>query len=345
MPNDRGFPMRILAIEPAGFKGHKKFNAYFLRCLRGIGKVTFVAPSDYLTSCDVDTRADIPESLLRHNSKFGARWSAIRVLDYILKNIRLDDYDAIVFLAYETISFSLRWPKGRKTFLFEHNNIEDALGSVVKTFFYKHISANCTHLTLLNHSAQYIQNAYRRSAVYIPHPYYRAGVSDSGIPIEPISPPNLSSHKIKIFSPSTSTPQSVQGELKKYVTTTNGKYHAIFKGNITAKGEDWETSPFFKNYENLMQSCDRVFLGACFEYRVSGVAYEALSYGKIIAHLDSPFARELMKDYPHLLFPIKAVSDISELSIDPEKMDEDHRQYLIDHSFLSICEKIRSILT
>ncbi len=335
--------MQILAIEPVGFRGHMAFNAYFLRCFGEIGNVTFVAPCGYLDSCAVDSRMDIPTRLLQHNSKLGGRWYAIHVLNYILRNIQVADYDAIVFLAYETISFSLRWIMGGKVFLFEHNNIENSLGNWIKTFFYRHLSHNVTHLTFQGYIAQYIRNTYGRRAICVPFPYYRSDVSDSRICAETNAMPSSSEKRKIIFSPSGSTPQVIQDKLKEFVETNKGAYYAICKGNPSEKSDDWEVRSFFEDYESLMRVCDSVFVGARFRYRVSSVVYEALSYGKPVFLMDSLFAQNLQKEYPHLVFPINNVNDILRLETDSQKMREEHARFLREHSFSTILAKMEFV--
>lgn len=341
MPAEEREALRILAIEPAGF--HRNFNTFFLRCLGAIGHVTFVAHVGYLESCAVDSRIDIPAPLLRHKTKLGARWSAIRVLNYILRNAHLDDYDAIVFLAYETISFSLRWPKSRKVFLFEHNNIENTLGSRIKTFFYRNISSNVVHLAFQPRIAQHICDVYDRSTVHIPHPHYRRDVTDSG-DCSDTPAPHRSEGRTIIFSPSASTPEPIQERLKKFASTTNGAYFAVCKGTPAEKTDAWEVRPFFDNYEDLMRSCDVVFLGTRFDYHVSGVAYEALSYGKSLVLLDCPFARELHDENPRMVFVINDINDILGVEINPEKIKEDYERFLREHSFDTILAKMEPVI-
>lgn len=344
MNNAQEKRMRILAIEPAGFQGHKNFNSFFLRCLKSTGHVTFLCPTDYLESHLADSIIEIPETILRHNSKIGARWSAIRVLNYIFQNVRLDEYDAIVFLAYETISFSVRWPPNLKVFLFEHNNIENCLGSWIKTFCYNRLPRNAIHLVFQHKIAKYIRDTCNRKVFRIPHPYYRKDVNDSGGCSTTDIPTSSHNQKI-IFSPSGSTPSRVQEELMNFASSTNGAFYAICKGTSDKRAAAWEVSPLFKDYEELMRRCYIVFLGAHFSYRVSGVAFEALSYGKPLVMIDSPFAQEMQVDYPHLIYPIKHVNDIKDLVIDHEKAKKDHHRFLYEHSFGAIQTTLTSALS
>lgn len=336
---DNNSRKNILAIEPVGFNGHKNFNSTILRCLSDIGNVTFAAPKGYLESCTVDSRIDIPIKFFRSQTKLGSRWNSIRVLDYVIKNSRLDDFDAIVFLAYETFSLSLRWPKEKEVFLFEHNNIDNIQIRSLNKFFYRHLPPKTVHLTFLKNAAHHIRDTYGRKVFCIPHPYYRKDVSDSGL-----SPDNLAEHcfmsrKI-IFSPSGSTPRIIHEQLKSFVSTSNSEYYLICKGNPAQKTWDWEVCPFFENYNEIMSTCCMVFVGSQFHYRVSGVAYEALSYGKPLVYLDCSFARELHSEYPHMVFVIDDVNGIADIAIDAPRIINEYGIFLQKHSLDSIRTQI-----
>lgn len=344
MTNCRNIPLKILAVEPIG--AHESFDRFFLRCFRTLGHVTLAAPVRFAESADVDARIDIPAPLFRQRGKVGARWNAIRVLDYILKNVSLEDYDVIVFLAYETISFSVRWPRSKKVFLFEHNNIENARGSYIKTFFYNRISANAVRLAFQNPSVQFIQETTGGVAVQVPFPYCRQEVSDSGVGPNKSVPDRPPGQPIVIFSPSSSTPEESQDGLKEFASTRNDVYYAICKGSPAKKADGWETRPFFDDYEGLMQSCAMVFVGvrSRFDYRVSGAAYEALSFGKPVVLFDSVFARELRDENPGLVFVIKDMDDIQNIEIDPKGTRKAQERFLRRHSFDAILTKMATAI-
>ena len=327
--------MKILAIDPIGVRGHKEFNATILRVLMTIGQVTFVAPHGYTVTCAVTKRIDIPTGLSQFRTKIGARWSQIRTLDYILKKVCLRDYDAVVFLAYDTISFCLSWPRKNKVFLFEHNNIDASLGSLIKTFFYRHLSPNAIHLTFQEPIAQYIQDTFGMKAVYVPHPYYRSDVNCLGFCPRTTLIHHSEDRKV-VFSPSLSTPKADQNELKNLISEWHEKYYLICKGVTVEKTDAYEVLPFFHNYEDLMHTCDIVFLGARFDYRVSGVAYEALSYAKPVVLLNCAFARTLQREFPHLVFSIDTVKDLSKIVIDHKKAKEEAVRFLREHSLDTI---------
>lgn len=333
--------MKIFAVDPIGANGHRNFNTSILQVLRNIGELTFVAPHGYLSDSSVTLRIDIPQSLTRYRSKIGARWSQIRVLKFILKKINLDDYDAVIFLAYETISFCLCWPRNKKAFVFDHNNIENSYRSHVKRAFYRNLSKTVCHFVFLPYIKEYIEQNTQRRVFLIPHPHYREEAFKSPEKFL-TSLTNKSDFPLKIFSPSGSTPKNIQQQLKSFVSICSDKYYAICKDVLVEKSSAWETRDFFVDYEQYLSSCDMVFVGAKFMFRVSGVVYESLSYGKPVILFNSPFAMELRNENPGLVFVIKDINEIQKVNVDLSIVKKAHGEFLRRHSFDAILSKMET---
>jgi hypothetical protein len=316
-----------------------------LQAIGGIGDITLIAPAKYLIECSVANRISIPESYTDEQSKsrIGDRISQIRILKFILRKVCLDDYEVIIFLAYETISFCLCWPRNRKIFIFEHNNIENSHSNIIKRTFYRYLPDSTRHFVFLPHIKEYIERCTRRKAFHIPHPHYREDyyLKPDKYIASSVSKPR---GKLVIFSPSSSTPQRVQKKLKFFVSKRADQYYAICKDTANKKTQEWKTQPFFKDYEQVLSSCDVVFMSARFDYRVSGVAYEALSYGKGTVLFDSPFARALKNKYPSLVFPIQNLEDIAMIKFNPLLMNQDHGRFLRDHSVKAIKQALVNAL-
>lgn len=325
---------KFLIVESFGAKGHKKINTFFLEILCTIGKVTFMAPNGYLENCHVNDRVYIQDKFVKQRSKIGVYWAQMLLLKCVIDKIESEHFDAVFFLSYETISFSLCWPRDLKVFLFEHNNIENSYKNHIKSFFYRHLPRDTTHLVFQDHIAEWIREVCNRKAIVIPHPHYRGN-------IYPINE-RRKSRKI-IFSPSSSTPVAVQDNLRAFIAENKDLYFGICKGPEEKREKVYDCRPFFDDYETLLENCDLVFIGSSFTYRVNGVAYEALSYGKPIAIFDSLFARKLKKKFPHLVFPIKRIEEIKKIEINFIKAQEEQKIFLEKHSFSAIKGKIVSL--
>jgi hypothetical protein len=335
--------MKILAIEPLGVNGHITFNNSFLLALSKIGDITFVTFPDYHRNFKTDTQIDIPRKFQGQNSKFSTRWNQILALIYIKKKIKMDDYDAIVFLAYETISLYICWPKHQKVYLFEHNNISNALRSKIKMYFYKHLPAVAVHVVFMEYIAEFIGKQFKREAITIPLPIDKNITKEDIILRFQTSMEKLGSDKKVVFSPSGLTPLCVIQDLKFFVTNQNG-YYLFAKGQKEDNGDKYCIRSFFKNYKDLMINSSIVIIGGTYNYRISGVVYDALSYCKPIIIFRSQFGHELNKRYPGFVFQIDKIEDIQNIKTDPILMKKTYQSYLIEHSFDTILKKLQNIL-
>jgi hypothetical protein len=333
--------VRILVIESL-VTWHDKIDAVFVECLGRLGAVTLVAPPGYLASTAVHRRIDIPPRLLRHETKLTARLNGIRILRYIRKTVRVQDYDAVVFLVYENISLALGWPKDEKTFLFTHNNIDNVLGSRIKALFYRLIGSRVTHLVFMDYIGQYIRDTFGGRIFRIPHPVIPGNIENND-ENSSLAGPAKRETKV-IFSPSTSTPASVQKELMEFASRSGGKFYVVCRGPVRESTNAWETHPYFDDLERRMRECDMVFLGAFFNYRVSSFAFEALKFGKPFVAPNGPFVRELKKEYPGLIFPITGLEEIASLNPDPAIMKRDQARYLKQQSVEVISQELGRLL-
>ena len=324
--------MRILVADPLGSKGHINFIKFYLRALAEIGHVTFATFPSYHAHFQVGARIEIPERFNRQHTKLEVYWNQIRVLDFILRRIQFETHDKIVFLSYETISFYLRWPKDQKVYLFDHNNIPNVFGSRIKTYCYKQLSPPAIHFAFMEYIAQYIEKESCGRSIVIPHPYYRCITADDTKKQNWNATKEYATGKKIIFSPSGRTPSEVTKSLKEFVQNHDG-YYLVAKGQQPEESYNYCTRPFFENYEELMENCDLVFIGGLFRYRVSGVAYEALSYGKATVIMDSPFAKVLQTEYPHMVFTIDKIKDILSVDTVPEQIRKEHARFLCEHGF------------
>jgi hypothetical protein len=332
--------IRILAVDPVGPRGHRNFDTFFLRVLKRLGHVTFVAPQGYLDTIQADARIDLPFRCRGRRGRVSGRWTQVMALRHIQKRLALEAYDVIVFLAYETLSFCLAWSRKWRVCLFEHNNIENAYRSKIKSLFYRYLPSSTSHFVFQQHVGDYIRDRTRRSAKSIPFPYYRTDVTSSGEEIARSSIFRVREPVI-VFSPSSSTPLSIQRQLRSFASKNMGRYFAVFKDTVACRTGAWESRPFFCDYEERLRSCDFVFVGSRFEYRVSNVAYESLSYGRPTIMFASSFSEALRKEYPHLVFLIQVVEDILGLKLNSERMLEEHGIFLRRHSFASVLEAVR----
>ena len=324
--------MRILAIDPLAPWGHINFNTFLLKALRSLGHVSFITFHDYHKHFTVDTAIDIPDKRGLHRRDRTLRMGQPLILDAILRTVHPADYDVVVFLCYESISMALKWPKDARVFVLEHNSTDKARGNPFKMFFYKRIPRSVIHLVFMEYIGNYISRTTGRRAIYIPHPYY----SDPAV----ISAKPATVKPELIFCPSSGTRSRVLRPLKRFVEESD-RYRLIAKGRREEDSPRCRVRRFFDDYETILAGCDMVFFGGEYEYRVSGVAHEAMSYGKPIATLNCLFGREFSKRFPHMVRPVDRMDEIGHLSFDPETVRKEHVHFLRENGFEAICAALR----
>lgn len=320
---------KLLAVDPLCEPGHVNSNKYFLNILENNYKVTFASSSDYINSLGVENYIEIPKkSKTRRLSKIGFRISQIRVINYVRKLVKIKKYDIILFLAYDTISFSIMshfFPKNARIYLFDHNNIDHLLNSTVKEMFFKSIRKKTIHLTYENYITEFIKNRYGVSSKTIFHPFY------TNSKLNKKENNSIRFKKKVIFAPSGSSDEKVIERLIHYVNNRDDIY-LVTKSKRGINSDRVLAKPFFDDYNKQMSGCDFVFIAAKFKFRVSGIFYEAMSFGKKIVMVDSLFAREMKKSYPSSVFVIEEVSEIQEILYLNENSINESLSFLGEHS-------------
>ena len=335
-------PRRILLVEPFDHS-HRQFDTFFIRCMSTCGAVTLIAHKNYIDSVKVNNRINIPQKYSSRSSRLGSLFDLICIHRFVKKILHKEQYDIVIFLAYHTMSLSLFMPNAEQVFVFEHNNIDNACGSRLKLLFYKFLSKKIIHLTLSTLARDFVCNSLGRRAFFIRHPYYGEQVEDKTVPLSNTHKNIVRGRKI-IFSPSGSTLQKFNSELKDFAICRVNDFFVIAKGEKKESGPSYSILPYFDDYENLMSKCDLVFIGMFFNYRVSGVAYEALSYEKPLISIDCPFARDLKSQYPNMVFIIDDISQIDQIEIDQKQLSKDAKRFLKEHSYHSIYSSMKAIV-
>ncbi|MFC1692650.1 hypothetical protein ACFL1R_04010 [Candidatus Latescibacterota bacterium] len=324
--------MKILVVEPFGEKGHINSNTFFLKALGEIGDVTLATFEGYQKNFVVEKRLCVPDKFRPLDcTKIGAYMGQLKLLRHIRKHLNIRDFDVVFFLCYENISIALSWPRSIPAFLFDHNNVDSIFTSPVKRFIYKHIPKNAIHLAYMDYIVDYIKEHFKRQAWLITHPYYRK-TFDNTPAADNLSIPERAKGRKVIFSPSGSNNPEIVEKLKSFVLRSK-RFYLVAKSKLKEKGDDFEFRPFFDDYEEHMLGCDYVFFGGRYDYRVSGIVFEALSFRKPAVVLDCVFAQELKKIYPHSIIPMRDVSEIEFIELNQKEIYREHKRFLTEHSY------------
>jgi len=329
--------MRVLVVEPIG--AHKALAAFFLRCLSSASiEVTFVCPESFLDFQE-GRLCEIPKRLFRKKGKLGSRIDASLVLIFIQKSMELDTFDAILFLTYETITFSVFWPKNITTLVLEHNNLDNCLGSRVKEFFYSRLGDSVFHLTFETYISERIETKFGARVETILHPTI-CGVENSKNRTQLLQAQGVGESTKLIFSPSASTPERYTKALCSLSESANGEFYFLAKGPNPRVGLNWKICRYFQNFDSLLAASDAAFLGKNYEYRVSGIVYEALGVGTHIIMPDCLFGRCMKKKYPTEISLYRKISDVRRVIQQLPKGQRPSSSFLEIHSKEEISKQL-----
>lgn len=334
--------MKILAIEPLGEKGHINSNGVFLRALRDIGDVTLATFAGYQGNFDCDKRVAIPDRFHGGDLKVGRRINGIRALRYVQRSTDLSRFDIVFFLCYEEVSLAATWPARPRTYVFEHNNLDAISRSRVKRFCYRRLSRQVVHIAYMRYIADHIQTEYGAQAYEISHPYYRSCNGDSGAEAGHV-PSGGTDRPTTIFSPSGSTDADLLNRLTHFVSQRD-QYYLVAKAPHEQQGKCYRLRRFFDQYAREMEQCDLVFFGGRYSYRVSGIVFEAISFGKPAVVLDCRFARELQKTYPSSVITIRDIAEMDGIRPDHEGIRREQELFLQRHSYDRIKNELANVL-
>ena len=329
---------KILIVEPIG--SHLNFNIEFCKIFFEWGHTTYVAPEHFCQKCIANDYQIIPSRFYKSLSRRDIYFSYMDILKSIRDKLRDSHFDLIFFLSYETISFSLMWPKDRSVVLFEHNNLSGIQNSILKHFFYKLIPQRAVHITFMETAQKYIGSVFNKRAYYLPHPVRNTSTLGSKTPGK-----KTPSNGIAIFSPSASTSQNTLDALFQFVSNSKVPIFLRCKGNEYSKTANILVSKQFDDYDDLMCESDFTFVdGTNFDLRVSGVVFDSLSFGTPVLLTPCNFAFELQALYPALIFIIRDFNEILNIRLDHEAIQAQTSIFLSKHSSASISRLLEKIV-
>jgi hypothetical protein len=275
--------------------GHKRINDFFINDLTERGfNTTLIAKKNYSS---IRSKNFVYFRTLFSNDCQGWRHYIDQIffsfISFIINLRRVIEADKVIFLSYDNVAnihlfIFLKCLLRKKIYIVEHNTIhQDCPGgfSLIKKMARMIQAYLTTSVVFENYIGKYIEEKYNCKYVVVNHPIILSE-----------RPENIK-HGFDVFSPSGSTPLATNVFLAKYSTQTG--VEICVKGNaIRCNVKSFIQEIFFDKYDELMQTTKIIIIGAEFEYRVSGVFYEALSTNAYIVMKKCSFSINVCKKYP-----------------------------------------------
>lgn len=328
----------ILVVCPVDAIMHSKTDELYLKILKKIGRVVFISRAGYLENIPCQRRIVIPEKYYINKNIVQRSLLSLAKMNFIKEQVCFTGFDMVVFFSYEPISMLLQWPKKKKVFVWEHNTIELMNKSLLRRLLFASLPKSVHSITLQDHINDYIQKKCKRPAHRITHPCFNDQVSKRGYWVS-----SKECGLKTVYCPTRDVDQKIQDDLISIASNPVNNIRVVARGNAK-KSLRYEVIEFIENYEDFLLECDFVFIATQYNLRVSGVAYEALSFGKPVIIFECEFARELKNNFPNSVFIIKDTTEITSLQPDNEGVKSDHIKFLNEYSKAKLSKRITDIL-
>lgn len=285
----------MLIVDPLNEKGHFEFNKNFISLISHDYSI-LACKNQKLRSSDGFRENHYHKALL--NKRFRAIYSLNQILIALYSVIvcKRRGEEIALYLCYDLFAMAVISHVFHifniKLYLLEHNTFVP--DSNLKLRMFKLISKHAKHITL---------------APYISHKIERLNKNTVSIwfPLRKIEATIVNDDKPQqiFFMPSSTIPSDLMQVIEEAVSQQSDVL-LFCKGSIQSKYSNIVKAPHFENFDSLLKSSAGVIIPQSFDYRVSGVFFEALCTSASIFMADCRFAREMKKTFPNR---VKVVSD------------------------------------
>ncbi|WP_447877280.1 hypothetical protein [Serratia fonticola] len=299
--------MKILLVDTLSEPGHTSFNQSIVDWLENEDVSMYF--SDSMARNFDSAFQSFPDNMLVKSSKWKYKFNQIILMKNVFSRLRYSSFDKVLFLSYEPLSmfiwsYFFRYFSHASIFVVEHNTVPKS--GFFKKMPYKMISKTVTHITLMDYISKYVSDKFNKRAVTVRHPMNNILNSTN----ECIEPLEINDNKI-IFMPSATIDADTTNKIFQVVSQNKGyTLYAKPKYDVGFESDNIILSTRFDNYNRMMASSDVVIIPQDFDYRVSGVLYEALQSNALIIVSDCIFGRFASEYFPGRVF---IVSDWHEL--------------------------------
>ena len=294
--------MRVLYIDPASFLAHSNYNRMQIEALCKIAdRVDFVFKEGYEKDLNIASDNIVYSIPLRYykrtKNSLLSRLITIYVYYLIKRNIKLNDYDVILFSYYDEIClFFVKYPLF--TYLINHINVSGLPFSRIKRFFYRCVSQRYKQIVL--DAEVYLHSLGVDNVEVVAHglvkPFYNKSATS-------VYDQKFKGYSKIIFSPSLT---SVDEHVLAFLIADSAFLDYLASNNVlfVLRSQVLKSTCGYihiirdvmekEDYECLFLKSDVIFLPypRSFQYRTSGVLLEALSNHKKALVSDTSYFRQ-----------------------------------------------------
>lgn len=279
--------MKLLLIDYVSYSGHRNFNKIHIDVLHKLGHEVYLAGRknqfDNIELCEKNVVMEIPEMLFKELpvSSITFRLQGIFALLWTKRHIKWSDYDAVIILTYDILSFFVFRIK-QKTLLINHNNVPQ-LWSKIKLGLTRNLPHNYIHIALNTEIERRLKELLPGKIVYhVPH-----GICPPSGDIK--RPSFVLKNEKFLLCPVNSNYDSLfvkdvfeDRQLYDYLLSVNLTLYVKASMKINCDGKVIKEVPpqmAASEYNFMLQNAHAVLLpyGEGFKYRCSGIFFECVA--------------------------------------------------------------------
>ena len=280
---------KLLLVDTKCPSGHVPLYRGQIRDFQKEHRITFATtPGFFEHFSDLGiTHMPIPASPYQHRGKVGYRLQQIRRMLGPLRQWRRAGYEKCVVLSHDTAALAVvsRLVDVTGVAFFMHNNIDEALRSPVRRRLLRASVRAGSFCVFEKYIGDFLRAEYGADTVVVDH-YQR--------PIAPTARPDLApaGGRPFVFCPTTGSDGGFVKKLVGFCAENDlllvSKPHPELPDTPMVR-----VSRHFDNYDDLLLAAAFVAIGSDYQYRVSGVFYEALANEKKMIAKHSLFMRKV----------------------------------------------------
>ena len=319
--------MRILYLDLLSPYGHINLNIILLRILAKFASVDVAWKQSYAEidslSKIIRTFYSIPLDYYQFRSKIYDRIKNIKLIKWILNDIDVNKYDLIFISSYETISFSLAWPKKLhpRVVILNHNNL-DELVDKRKLFLFKHIPKYVEYIVFEEYMKEYLLKEVKISnkVWVVNHPIDLSKVDNYK---KIIDKSKICKDDKIIFAPSGSNDENFIAQLVNLQKEKNFLSQFPFKLIIKSQGVEYQdnhlivTKKYFGYEEYISYFWNSLLIllpyPKGFHYRISGVLFDCFAFKKRFISSSIPIFKYYTNKYPGTGETFDSINEFQEI--------------------------------
>lgn len=303
---------KILIADCLFVEAHRQMNIDLINAVSQCAETSIISLNGYYKDETQFKKkvSVIPINLNLRNGSIGTRLSRIALNNRIKTILKKDNYDAIIYLGFDTIAFSVSSGKNNKTpvFLFHHNNI-DELTSKIKRVIFGRYKNQTYHIVFEEFFRDRLINDIHvlpDRVFVVPHPAQSIANMQTDKSYDCIGLCNSNDENL------------IQEAVMRDNEFEQRGLHILLRSKIREKkaGAVEVIKGFMDKdvYDELMAAGKTVFvpLPETYIYRLSGSIYDALSRRKLVYTTSKYYAQEYERRYPGICKYVGSVNQLIE---------------------------------